>query len=958
MKHLLILSALLPLLLLRADFEIVRGGEPRAVIVLEQKPTRSAQMGAFELQHCVKLITGATLPIVRGEPAQDGKNIIRIGGGNEGMEKESNKIEFNGNTLLITGHDSPLRWGVNYQDPVTFPQMYEYKGTLFGVYDFLELYCGVFFYGTDELGTTYRTSPDLVVKEKNRRFTPSLDAFRWVYGGSGRDIFPTPRDNKLFELRWRMSAHFGRVSHNTSSIYFAHWDKAKDPNLAKAFKSREVDYFAKGYEGKYFQQDAFVKSNFPAYKQIPPQICYSSKGAAEFFADEVVTYYRGGNVIGGWNNREGKHDVSRPLYPKRDGIPFYYPLEGNDNGGFCTCERCRRRFPADNEKSFSNSKFQFMSDVAKLAAEKQPGAGVATLAYYQTYAYPEHVDLAENLSVQLCPVVYQWWHPVIYAKQFGEYRKWMKNEAKRRPMTLWTYLFSPYWDARHYGGYKPFPGLYPWKAGEIFKMFTADGIRGWFSEAELKTNFLEAYVAARICYDPSLDPDKIIDDFFVNYFGDAGPAMKEFYAEIQRAYWNPGNCPAEWYKDPEKVIVDGGHEKHPFWGTGIHSPDVNWKMGTPERMKKLQGLIDQAQKLVKTPREKARLDRIVNGIWSNAVEGEKEYKQLQLRKKTPPRTIAVSKDDVLDIGSLDWAKAVKADNWKKFNGDEHRNSCSMRIAADKENLYLRFTEDVRPPTNGDMWNENIELFFGGDYPVYHLAVSPAGMVSELIHTREKRIPGSREVKIAEKVDCRVSDNSWSVVIVLPWKKLPALKDGRLPMNFMRTGGSVRLMWSPTCVSGYLDGLKNFGILDVYPRDIHEDRMRYHKRHVNADIENDPAASNGKAAMMIGNRSWSVQYLFPKNFIPGTYRISAAIRSDVPAVDGVRFSIGIYDQKRKQVRRYKMISAKDVSGEKYKLIELGTWPVEPDCYLYLGGFQEGKFPDKKIYVDFIRLDVAK
>ncbi|MBT7162551.1 MAG: hypothetical protein HN904_07210, partial [Victivallales bacterium] len=42
---------------------LVRDGKPEAVIVLGEKATRSAQMGAFELQHHVRLITGAELPI-------------------------------------------------------------------------------------------------------------------------------------------------------------------------------------------------------------------------------------------------------------------------------------------------------------------------------------------------------------------------------------------------------------------------------------------------------------------------------------------------------------------------------------------------------------------------------------------------------------------------------------------------------------------------------------------------------------------------------------------------------------------------------------------------------------------------------------------------------------------------------------------------------------------------------
>jgi len=46
-----------------APLILVRDEQPDATIVLAEKPTRAAQLAAFELQHHVRLITGAELPI-------------------------------------------------------------------------------------------------------------------------------------------------------------------------------------------------------------------------------------------------------------------------------------------------------------------------------------------------------------------------------------------------------------------------------------------------------------------------------------------------------------------------------------------------------------------------------------------------------------------------------------------------------------------------------------------------------------------------------------------------------------------------------------------------------------------------------------------------------------------------------------------------------------------------------
>ena len=247
-------------------------------------------------------MTGAELPIIR-EQTPVAVNQIRIGGENKGMTGDSSKIEFRGNnTLLLTGNDSLVYGKVDYQKPATFPKVeYECKGSLFAVYDFLELYCGVRFYGMDETGTTYPVLKNLSVQEKNRTFSPQLDAFRYVHVDDKNysKFQVSPRDYALWELRWRMSSLFGLTNHNQYSIYFAHWDKAKMGWLAKAFKGKRKELFAKGFDGKYANVDWILRCNYRYDKDLPPQLCYSNKGTVEYYANEVLTYFNGGNVRGG-----------------------------------------------------------------------------------------------------------------------------------------------------------------------------------------------------------------------------------------------------------------------------------------------------------------------------------------------------------------------------------------------------------------------------------------------------------------------------------------------------------------------------------------------------------------------------------------------------------------------------------------------------------------------------------
>ena len=172
-------SMLIPLTA-SADFQLVKNGRPSAVILLGDKPSKNEQLGAYELQYHIRQLTGAELPIVNAIAGSEKENIIRIRADRE-MTGDSSKIEFKGKNLLLSGSDSSEYGKVDYQDVKTFPNAeYELKGVLFAVYDFLERYCGVRFYGVADRDTYYPAGKNLAVKEKDRSFSPPLDAFRVI----------------------------------------------------------------------------------------------------------------------------------------------------------------------------------------------------------------------------------------------------------------------------------------------------------------------------------------------------------------------------------------------------------------------------------------------------------------------------------------------------------------------------------------------------------------------------------------------------------------------------------------------------------------------------------------------------------------------------------------------------------------------------------------------------------
>lgn len=945
-----------------AAFDIVKDGKAQSAIVLDEKPNTASQLGALELQHYVRLITGAELPVVNGKNTTKFPNAIRITSDCGRDTGEFYSLTAKDHEIILTGHDTPDFRTVDYNDVKTFPDFEQrYNGSLFAVYDFLENYCTVHFYTPGELGTTFRKTPTLSVNVRNKEFVPPLDAFRYIHIDD-KPLYTkrfSPRDLALWRLRWRQTSFFGRTNHNQYSIYFAHWDKASRPGFGRAFKEKRPELFAKGYTGKNAGVDPILRSNYPNDKDIPPQLCYSEPETVKYYANEVMTYYKGGNAIGGWYNFSAKHDPSEKLMQRFKGKMFFYPIQGGDTGGYCLCEKCKSRFPEDSEENISNNKFQFIADVAEAVRTQVPDAGVSTLAYISTLNPPSKVKLPDNVSVQVCLTNYAWWHPVAYKLQHGAYEEWIK-EAKKRPITLWTYIFGSHWDAsHHFGNYRPFPTFYPWVIGKQMKEFTADGIRGYFTEVELQYNMLEAYMAARLAFDPTADQEKIIDEYFREYYGKAAVPMKEFYREIEGSFFNTANAPAEWLRDPNKFIGPKGL-KHPNWGTGLLSPQINWgKAGTPERMAKLTKLLAEAESLEKSPEVQARFKDFRETLWNDVLQGEKEWRTLQKRMSAPPKLLSFSKlpDAAGNLEKIDWSKAAKTDSWSSLNGEEIDGSHTVHAATDGKYLYLKYTDSLKPYPERDIWRENIELFFSNDgkHYVYQLAVAPGGTVSayRYDHGKQQTADLKATVKNLPKAD------SWEVQIALPLDSIEFKNWESLSMNFFRTRREGTAVWSPIFCSAYLDGIPNFGRAAFFPQTITAEKFTCHDKGNASNIVDDPAAKNQKAGMMKTDYGWSLQCRVPGNFSSRySYKVTVRIRSEIANPDdSLKCKLGFYDSKARKIVGIHNIPFTRIQRKEYREIELGNYQLSPDMFLYISGV-EPKNPENKVFLESVRFDLAK
>lgn len=589
---------------LQAAVVLVEDGQPKATIVLADRPTRAAQFAAFELQHHLACITGARVPIVRESAEIEGVPIL-VGSAQaaqaldlspDDFEPQEYAVRVSSEAVVLRGRDKQDFEKVVYDaaDPMcfgTWPDLFDEQATCYAVYDFLELLCGMRWYTPTELGTVCPRQKTLKVRETEIRRRPSF-----IYRDMGHVMRMAERYNraanlwpadspvqaeieslgyaklaKRFPDRWRhLHAKRGlnllfmhrmrlggspyRANHSFYGYYDRFWEK--NPKQPELFVEHRPEYFAHGYEGK------------------PPQMCYTNQGFIEQVIADARDYFDG-----------------KGTKPGAMAFGDFFALVPMDNSAYCKCDACQALMNRDEADSpfFSNGYasdyvFGFTNRVARAIAESHPDKYLATLAYARYAYYPERVRLEPNIAVQMCLHVRNIFDPALQKNDEEFFHSWATKE-KDRPLYLWLYYCFPAERGQRLGGWHVFPGFFAHGIDTWFKRFAKHNVRGAFFNGCGQD--VETYVSCQLMNDPSQDVDALLDDYFTGYFGPAAEPMKAFYLDVERIYSDPAN-----YPKPEPGEPIGHQTERQAWG---------W-LGTAERMERLARLVEEARGLaIKSP---------------------------------------------------------------------------------------------------------------------------------------------------------------------------------------------------------------------------------------------------------------------------------------------------------------------------------------------------------------------
>jgi hypothetical protein len=451
---------------------LAEGCTSEYVIVIPDDASPSEVHAAEEFGHFVKEVSGADLPI-RKEADGPTDHMVLIG---RSKLTERYLLEGVDEGVVEGASLNPEGFVIRRAGPHLLIVGGRPRGTLYGVYDFLE----------DDLGCRWYTSKVSRIPKMDR--IEIGDLLRW--------------ESPAFEYR--------------EPFY---WD-AFDGDWAARNKCNSANARLEDRHGGKVTYSHFVHT----FSQIvgPDQF----EAHPEYFALVNGKRQKGGSQLCLTNPdvlRIAKETVRKWIEEAPDAA--IYSVSQNDFYGYCECDACKK--VADEEGSQSGPILRLVNAIADDIAKDHPDKLIDTLAYWYSDVPPKITKPRPNVRIRMCPIGACEAHPYDQCEKDARFVEILKGWAK-----LTDNLYIWHYNTNFANYLMPFPDFV--ELISSIRLYKQNGVVGIFAEGNYSPggggsfDELKAYLLAKMFWDPDVDAWAVIDDFLAGYYGDAAPMMREY----------------------------------------------------------------------------------------------------------------------------------------------------------------------------------------------------------------------------------------------------------------------------------------------------------------------------------------------------------------------------------------------------------------------------------------------
>ena len=410
---------------------------------------------AEQLQRYLKYATGVELPLDT-DSSEATEYEILVGNTNRTKEDTSEYgieeyiIKTEGKNLIITGG--------------------EQRGTIYGVYSFLEDYIGCRFFAED-CETIYKSDEIVIPSDINDRFKPTLEY---------RDTNDKTYQGGEIASKRKINSSFCRAM--------------------TYYQGSSVD-FAGG---------AFVHTMDTVYDLADQghQPCFSSEETYQTVLEKTR------KILKASPNAE------------------LISVTQNDNNNACTCKDCTLVY--HEEDSRAAPLLRFVNRLAEELEDEYPNIKIQTLAYMFSNEAPKITRPHENVIIELCSLDACCGHPLgdlscpTNAEFRGQIADWSKLTDN---LYVWYYVVEFTGNAKN-APFMNFNSLYD--TYTLFLRNNVTGVFNEANMNEESPEFgaLRSYLLSKLMWEPDMtreEYDTAISEFIAAYYGEASDVIEEYF---------------------------------------------------------------------------------------------------------------------------------------------------------------------------------------------------------------------------------------------------------------------------------------------------------------------------------------------------------------------------------------------------------------------------------------------
>lgn len=457
-------------------YKIAEYGESNFHIVAHQYADETVRFAASELQKYLLKATGAVIPYFSDRCPSRGAE-IRIGAFvrdetkvEDDIHSEGFYIRGEGEHITITGKTS--------------------RGVLYGVYRFLEIFCGFSCF-----------TKDIEIIDKTDVLEIELDEIKEEPAFDFRDAYFRNAFDGGFSSKNRLNSGLCDLSP-------AKGGRMKWFNFHHSF----CDLVP---ESRYFESHPEYYSLIDGERARDSQLCLTNPDVLKIAEETLREWIK--------NNPECT----------------VFSVAQNDNYRRCTCAEC---MAAENEEgSPSGPIIHFVNKLADAIKKDYPDVLLHTFAYQYSLPAPKKAVARDNVIVRLCSIDCRYDKPFeLLAKEnpdgseaefVNALREW-KNHAKQ--LYVWDY-------AVNFENYLQ-PFIHFGTLAENIRFLKRSGIKGLLEQGNFaygggaSCDDLKAYIISRLLWNPDIDVGNEIHRFCNAVYGEeAGKFIEEYVYLMQNA---------------------------------------------------------------------------------------------------------------------------------------------------------------------------------------------------------------------------------------------------------------------------------------------------------------------------------------------------------------------------------------------------------------------------------------